>query len=543
MRPFDPRLARDIGPVKGAIGLTAALSFSAAALLAVQSILGARVISDAFLYGTPWSTLAPLLLVAFGAWLGRTALAATADFVARYFGLRAVAAARAKAVSRMVRVGRSPGLDPGAVSSLLTRGIEGLEIYVARYLPQLVISAIVPLGLGLVIYWLDPLSAVIIVVTIPLIPVFMSLVGWFTSDHIERHWQQVMAVSGSLRDLLSGLPELKVFGRARAQANHILELGTKQQTATMKVLRLSFLSAFVLELLATLSVAIIAVAIGLRLVAGELELWRGLAALVLAPEVYAPLRLLGVHFHAAVEGLEAWQQVTKLMDAEPPVAGKLQLGRPKSVRWEGLIVQAGDNRLRIPDGSAVPGEMLAVIGPSGCGKTSLLESMLGLRHIEEGQLLWEDAAGLEPVTSMDPASIHAWVGYVGQEAWLGEGSVRQVVTRGLLEAPTDQEIRELLQAMNLSSSLEIAITDRDQGVSVGQRRRYAIVRALLRKPAVLVLDEPAAALDFETERIVIDAVRKFCDRGGIAVVVAHRAGFRLSADRVLDFGCPAGVRA
>ena len=540
MRPFDLRLAREIEPVRGAIGLTAFISFCAAILLAVQSVLMAEVVAGAFLYHWQWNQMAQWVAVALAAWLGRVICNSAAEYVARYYGLKAVAAARNKAVARIVRVGRSRELNSGAVSSLLTRGVDGLEIYVSRYLPQLVIAAIVPLGLGLVILWLDPMSAVIIAATIPLIPAFMALVGWFTSDNVAKHWRQVLAVSGTLQDLLAGLPELKVFGRAKAQARRIRELGQQQQDATMKVLRLSFLSAFVLELLATLSVAIVAVAIGLRLVNGEIELWRGLAALILAPEIYAPMRMLGVHFHAAAEGLEAWGQLTKLMDAEPPMDGKLAIGRLQGVRWSGLTTTAGDRKIEVPDGSVAPGELVALVGPSGCGKTSLLETLLGLRHVVHGEVAWVDDTGDRPLPAIKLSTLHSQIGFVGQEAWLGEGTVREVITRGLNRTPDGEEMRELLVSLQLSPSLSIPISDRSQGVSVGQRRRYAIARALLRQPAVLLLDEPAASLDFETERIVIAAVRKYVDEGGIALVIAHRSGFRTAADRVLSFDLESG---
>ena len=204
MRPFDPRLAKDIKPVRGTIGLTAVLHFFATALLITQSILAAHVITNAFIWQRGLTKSLPLLLAAAGAWGVRVLLVSASDSTARYFGLKAVAEARAKALKNLLSAPahRLP-LSAGEISTLLTRGIEGIEIYVARYLPQLVISAIVPAAMVVVVFLLDPLSALILIITLPLIPIFMVLVGWFTNDQVEKHWQRVLNVSGTIADLLN----------------------------------------------------------------------------------------------------------------------------------------------------------------------------------------------------------------------------------------------------------------------------------------------------------------------------------------------------
>lgn len=537
MRPFDPRLGRDIRPIRGAIATTVVLSFLSSAFLVVQAVCVAQAVTSAFLDRAPWSKVGTLVIVGALAWIGRVLLTSLNEAVSRKAGLKAVAEIRSQSVQHILQIPqhRLP-MPTGALTALLNRGIDGVEIYVARYLPQLVIAAIVPLGIGGVVLWLDPLAALILVLTMPLIPLFMALVGWFTSDHVDRHWQRVVAVSGTLADLLSGLPELKIFGRARAQAQQIQILGDQQKDATMKVLRLSFLSAFVLELLATISVAIIAVEIGLRLTNGEMELWRGLAALILAPEVYAPVRMLGVHFHAASDGLEAWNKVKNVLDTPMVATGSVFSSAGNlSVKWTELEVLVSDRKIHIPAGSISTGELTAVVGPSGCGKSTLLNVLLGNRDIASGKLTWVSGSETMDSTCIDKLDLYSKIAYVGQNAWLGEGTIREVVTRGNSQKFDDSQLQDMLKSLALDIDLSTEISDRSQGVSVGQRRRIAVARALLRSPKILVLDEPAAALDPETEIVLIAAIENYVAAGGSAIVVAHRPGFRSIANQVIDF--------
>jgi ATP-binding cassette subfamily C protein CydCD len=536
VRPFDPRLARDLKPVRGTIGFTAVLHFLAAVLLVIQSLVAAAAITQSFIWEWDLNRTLPLILIAAGAWAARVILVSVNESVARKFGLKSVAVVRENTLRQLLKTpaSRLP-LGAGEISTLLTRGIEGIEVYVSKYLPQLVISVIVPLGMGLVILWLDPLSALILAITIPLIPLFMILVGWFTNDQVELHWQRVLAVAGTLADLLNGLPELKVFGRARAQGERIRELSNNQRIATMKVLRLSFLSAMVLELLATISVALIAVGIGLRLVNGEMELWRGLAALVLAPEVYAPLRMLGVHFHAAADGLEAWSRVKQLLDAKPLESGsKILPASSLKLEWTELQVEIGNQVLTLPAGS-VSNELLSVAGPSGCGKSTLIECLLGMRDVQNGEIQVSAAGESIAVADLSISEYHARIGYVGQDAWLGAGTTREVVTRNAGRPVADNEIEEVFANLRLDIDLDKPISDRSQGVSIGQRRRLAVARALLRRPDLLILDEPAAALDVETEVAVVHALKQYASVGHTVLVVAHRESFIAAADKVLDF--------
>ncbi len=521
MRPFDLRLAKELKPVKGSIGLTAVLAFIAAAALVFQAIFTARGISEAFLDHKKISEVMPLIIFAAIAWVVRTLVNSISDALSRRFGLQAVADLRQQAIAKVLQIRKLPMSSGGAVT-LLTRGIDGLEIYVSKYLPQLVISAIVPLGIGAVILWLDPLAALVLVLTIPLIPLFMALVGWFTSANVEKHWQQVTKLSGTLADLMNGLPELTIFNRAKQQASEIERLGKLQQTATMKVLRLSFLSAFVLELLATISVAIVAVAIGLRLVNGEIEFWKGLAVLVLAPDVYAPLRMLGVHFHAALEGMEAWNQATQILDA-PTIERGTNESEFSEISWPTQTVLLGENKIAIPGGAIAAGTITVVVGPSGIGKSTLLRMICG------------EVEGKVSANDFSQKAFARSIALVTQDAHLPEGSVRELLQYGNSRAICDEEINEVLSNLDLQMPLDQYVSDRSVGVSIGQRRRLSIAHALLRKPRILLLDEPSAALDSKSEEKIIEVVQNFAQNGGAVLTVAHRINFRAISDHVIEF--------
>jgi ABC-type transport system involved in cytochrome bd biosynthesis fused ATPase/permease subunit len=522
VKPFDLRLAREVAAVRSSIGITAVFSFISAILYVAQSISLARVISSVFLNHD--SIDAQILVIGIAAWVLRVCITSFNDWYSRNAGLESVGEVRANAMSEILA--QSPQqipLAPGALSGLLTRGLDGLEIYVSRYLPQLVISAIVPLFLGAVILWLDPLSAVILLVTIPLIPLFMALVGWFTQSSVEKHWQEVNRLSGTLADLMTGLPELKIFGRARGLAKEIYELGMQQKNATMRVLRLSFLSAFVLELLSTISVALIAVAIGVRLVNGEIELWRGLAALIIAPEVYAPLRMLGVHFHAAAEGLEAWSQVKVVLDQPKVERGTVTITKPVVISWRNVSVDFGQRVLTIPDGQAKPGELTVISGPSGCGKSTLLSAILGTFTQYSGEILFDSS--IAP-TDIAAEYLPITFGFVSQSAWTGEGKLDQLL---------GSNASGLLEELGVELSGDVFISDRNQGVSVGQRRRIAVAKEMSRHPHILILDEPAAALDDESEQLLLEALHRYARRGHTVLVVAHRESVIAAADSVISF--------
>ena len=523
MRPLDPELIRRSGEVRGAIGRTVLTGGIAAAASVVQAGAAAAVISGAFLRHEQFAALQRYVLAFACAWAVRAAAQTLQDVWARSSGLRAVAALR-RDVARAYAAGDT---DSASMLALLSRGIDALEVYVARYLPQLVLAVLVPAGLGAWILRNDWWTAVVLVITIPLIPLFMALIGWFTDGAVTRQWQVVGRITDVIDDLFAGLPDLVVFNRAKAQASLIRRLGGEATGATMKVLRISFLSSLALELIATISVAIVALGIGLRLTNGRIDLETGLMVLILAPDVYLPIRNVGTQFHAAVEGMEAWAQ------AQPLLRTDTRPGAQAPRRIAELIIDdvtvGYTSALHKPVAAHLTsGGMLAITGPSGAGKSTLLRVIAGLRTPLQGRVL----AGDIEVHALDERAWFSRVGYVPQDPWLGHGTVRDALLRGA--DATDAQCMDALTAVGLQGlALDARIDDLGSGVSVGQRRRIALARYRLRACELLLLDEPTAAVDAASEAAILDCIARWRDEGAMVIVVAHRPALVQAADRVL----------
>ncbi|MFM2438212.1 MAG: hypothetical protein RLZ55_1031, partial [Actinomycetota bacterium] len=459
--------------------------------------------------------------------------------------------ARAKSELRTALVEHVMALGPvwlarrgeGELATLTTRGIDALDAYFARYLPTLVLAVTVPLLGGLAILTQDLLAAVIVALTIPLIPLFMVLIGRLTESRMQRQWRTLGVLSGHFLDVVAGLPTLAVFGRAKAQAASIRRIGDHYRVATLRVLRVSFLSSFALELLATLSVAMIAVSIGLRLVDGSFTLYAGLAVLILAPEVYLPLRMVGANFHAAAEGLGAAEQVFDVLDVPLPVRGtSTDIPNPAavpivaehlSVAYEGRDAPALDDvSLRI-----APATITAIVGPSGGGKSTLLAALLGFVAPTSGRLV----VGATDLADLDPDRWRAHAADVPQSPRLMSMSLRENLALGRPQA-TDAQLLDALVAAgagtlvaDLPEGLDTQMGEGGRALSVGQLRRVALARAFVRDAPLLLLDEPTAALDVETEADVLRAVRAHAS-GKTVVVVAHRASLVDIADAVIEIG-------
>lgn len=534
MRPFDPKFARAIVPVRRVMSVVATLSLVSSVALAVQAIWLARFIAETFIDRSSVAT-GHLVVVAV-AWAIRTVASSAQEAYAKDSGLKAVADTRLLTIEKISRIPtRLLPTSLGALNTLLTTGLNGIEIYVARYLPQLVITVIVPATLGAVVFWLDPLSAIVIFITIPLIPLFMTLVGWFTGDNVKRHWQEVTRLSARILDLMNGLPELKIFNRAKQQAEVIKRLSDSQKDATMKVLRLSFLSAFVLELLATISVALVAVAIGLRLVNGEMELAKGLAALILAPEIFLPLRMLGVHFHAAVEGIEAWEQVKEVIEVSEPKRGSRQLYDIQKIDWNDVSIQFPETLIQVPDGVLSRGDIVVLKGPSGCGKSTFLEALAGFLEPTKSEIFAHTSKGSQNIFDFSLSSWREHCAYVPQTSPLTSGTVREVLLLGNQQKFTDEMLVKHLENLGLNLDLSQQITDRNQGISIGQRHRLALLRAILRNPSFLFIDEPDAALDELSETLLRNAIIKNSQSGTGVLIVTHSQVFDDVASHIMEF--------
>ena len=467
------------------------------------------------------------------------------------------ASAEVKSRLRLALLRRAVGLGPrwsaggpsGEVVALATRGVDALDGYFARYLPQLVLAVILPVIVVLTVLSADVIAALTIALTVPLIVVFLVLVGLAAERRRARRWRALARLSHHFLDLVAGLPTLKVFGRARAQLGALERTTDDYRRESLAALRVAFLSAFVLELFATLSVALVAVGIGLRLVAGDLDLRTGLFVLVLAPEAYLPLRQLGAQFHASEEGLGAAERAFAVIEAPAPPSGcrtDVPDLRDGELRVQAVTVRQPGRELLAPYRASLTvrgGEVVALAGSSGAGKTTLLQVIAGLVPPDEGEVQLSDGARVVPLAEVDPAIWRRQVAWVAQDPYLFAGTVADNVRLGAPDAVATA-VRDALAAVGLSElDPATVLAERGAGLSSGQRRRVAIARAFLRDAPLVLLDEPTAGLGEASERLVLAAVRDLARTERRAVlVVAHRPAALALADRVvrLDWRTDAG---
>ncbi|MEU6183399.1 thiol reductant ABC exporter subunit CydD [Streptomyces coeruleorubidus] len=543
MKPIDPRLLRYARATRVFLVAVIALGAIGAGLVIAQAMLIAEVVVGAFQHRMAVSELGtPLLLLAAVA-VGRALVGWLTELAAH----RASAAVKSELRGRLLE--RSAQLGPGWLSgqrtgslvALATRGVDALDDYFSRYLPQLGLAVVVPVAVLARIVTEDWVSAAIIVGTLPLIPVFMVLIGWATQSRMDRQWQLLSRLSGHFLDVVAGLPTLKVFGRAKAQADSIRRITGEYRQATMRTLRIAFISSFALELLATVSVALVAVTIGMRLVHGEMDLYIGLVILILAPEAYLPLRQVGAQYHAAAEGLAAAEEIFGVLETPVPSSGSGAVPAG-ALAFEGVTVRyPGRSADAVSDVSFTvgPGETVALVGPSGAGKSTLLHVLLGFVPPAEGRV----RIGGVDLADVDPEHWRSRIAWVPQRPHLYAGTIAENVRLARPEADDDAVRRALRDAGALEfvdalpEGVDTVLGEDGSGLSAGQRQRLALARAFLADRPVLLLDEPTAALDGATEAEVVTAVRRLA-AGRTVLLVVHRPALLGVADRVVRLAEP-----
>ncbi|MGI5525428.1 thiol reductant ABC exporter subunit CydD [Micromonospora sp. CA-259024] len=535
-RPFDPRLLRRVPEARRDLAVLALLGVLAAGLIVAQA-----------------TTLAAVLAAAVDGRLDRRALAGFVVAVAARSALvwaqgtvSARVAATVKATLRadlLGAVGRHgpgwvAGQRAGQLATLAGRGLDALDAYFTGYLPQLVLSVTVPLAVLARVVFADWSSALIIALTLPLIPVFGALLGWQAQAATERQWRRLSLLGGHFLDMVAGLPTLRAFGRARAQTDVVRRMADGHRVATMKTLRIAFLSALVLELVATLSVALVAVPVGIRLLGGGLALQTALLVLLLTPEAYLPLRAAGSRFHASMEGLAALDEALTI--SAVPVAPRVAEGAAapaarSEIRFEGVTV-AYERTTALRDVTLTirPGERIAIIGPSGAGKSTLLGLLLGFVTPTSGRITVD---GVDLATA-DPDAWRRQLAWVPQRAHLFAASLADNIRLGAPDTPPDALAAAVHDAAlddvvaGLPDGLDTLLGERGHGLSSGQRQRVALARAFLRAAPLVLLDEPTARLDSAAEAVVLDATRRLI-AGRTALLVAHRPALLADADRIL----------
>lgn len=541
MKPLDPRLLRHAHAARTYLALTVALGVLTGALVVVQALVLARALGSAVSDGATLPALGGAVAVLGAVAAARTVVTWVQERYAHRAATRAVAQLREQVVARAAAAGpRLLGSHEGPeVVTLATRGLDALEPYFVRYLPQLVLAATLTPATLLVVLGLDWISFAILLGTLPLVPVFMWLVGVMTQGRSARGLATMARLGTQVLDLLAGLPTLRAFGREHGPGARVRDLGDAHRRATTGTLRIAFLSGMVLELLTTLCVALVAVGVGLRLVYADIDLVTGLAVLVLAPEVFAPLRQVGAQFHASTDGIAAADRAFAVIEGPAVAHGTtpapdLSAGR---VRVHGVGVRSrGGLTPDSLDLELAPGRVVALTGPSGVGKTTAVEVVLGLVEPDQGrvELVGPDGAGVD-VRDVDPGTYWSQVTWLPQRPVLEPGTVAEVLGS---PAGADRDRAAALTGLDtvvagLPDGWRTRLGAGGTGLSVGQRQRLALTRALLRPTSLVVLDEPTAHLDAVGERVVLRTVDALRAAGSAVLLVAHRPSLAARADVVV----------
>jgi len=524
-----------------ALILTISLSVLTGGVIVAQAFFLSRIINRVFLQGQTLAQVQGLVLLlaalglarAAGVWLNQIAAQRVASAVKNDF--------RQRLAAHLLALGPAytHGERSGELASTIGAGVEALDAYFSQYLPQLVTAVLLPLLILVIVFPLDVTSGLVLLFTAPLIPLFMALIGSHTKTLTQRQWTTLSRMSAHFLDVLQGLTTLKMMGRSREQTQTIALISDSFRRTTMGVLRFAFLSALTLELLATLSTAIVAVEIGLRLLYGRLEFEPAFFILVLAPEFYLPLRQLGARFHAATIGITAAHRIFEILDAVPalptPVSGNI--APPAAIHFNQVHYSYNDGRrpaLRGVSFSLLAGQKVALVGPSGAGKSTIAHLLLRFIEPAQGGILVDG----RPLGQLNPADWRAHLAWVPQLPYLFHASVADNIRLARPEA-TPAEIAAAARQAHAAAFIEALpqgyntlVGERGARLSGGQAQRLALTRAFLKDAPLLILDEATAHLDPEHESQLQAAIERLL-AGRTALIIAHRLNTVATADKIL----------
>jgi ATP-binding cassette subfamily C protein CydD len=540
---MNTHLIRPLGAVRGWLLLTVALALFGVGVTVAQMLFFSEIVSRVFLGRAALAALWPSLLLLLAASAARAALTGVRELTAQQAAIRVKSTLRVRLFGHLLRLGPAYSRDrrTGELVTTAVEGIERLDAYVSRYLPQVALSVLVPLLILAAVLPADAVSAVLLLATAPIIPLLMVVVGSYAEQRVQRQWSALSLMSAHLLDALQGLPTLVLFGRAEAETERVARISARFRERTMQALRSAFLSGMVLEFLVSAAIGVVAVVLGVRLVNGDIAFQRALFVLLLAPEFYRPLRDLGTHRHAAMEGKAAMESIAALLDAPAPEAGPAE---PAAAPVGPLEVTLADVTYTYPgagqpavDGVSFvlrPGTCTSLVGRSGAGKSTLVSLLLRFADAQGGAILVNGV----PLGDLPPELWRQSIALVPQRPYLFTGSVRENL-RLARPSATDAEIvraAELAGAdaflRTLPGGYDAPVGERGARLSAGQLQRIAIARAFLKDAPLVILDEPTSSLDPESERLIRHALQTLM-RGRTVLVVAHRLSTALAAEQIV----------
>ncbi len=519
-----------------------ALGLVSGLLLIGQAWLLAKTVNAVVFAHATLPDVMPWLWGMLAIFLVRAGLAWASEQAAFHAAIQVKLAIREQLYQKVQQLGPAwlSGERSGDIITALSDGVEALEAYYARYVPAMSLMVLIPVALLVFVFASDWVSGLIMVVTAPLIPLFMILIGKGTEKRNQEQWQSLARMSAHFLDVIQGLTTLKLFNASRREARMVAQISDQHRLATMSVLRVAFLSSFALEFFATVSIAIVAVLIGFRLFWGEMDFFYGFFVLLLAPEFYLPLRNMGTQYHARMQAIGATERIIEILGETPPSL-PLSGEEPREIPvWRGVCFQ--DVSFNYPDGrqgvkhlnlTINPGETLALVGASGAGKTTLINLLMGFLHPQSGEILIGDV----PLQTLQPDAWRKQLAWLPQKPQLFPGTVADNIRLGNSHASlaTVQAAAEQAQAHGFITALpqgyDAIVGEAGQGLSGGQVQRLALARAFLKDAPLVILDEATANLDRESETLVNAAVKQLA-AGRTLIMIAHRLRTVRHADRI-----------
>ena len=537
---LDPRLLGRARAVRSLLVADALLGVVAALLVLAQAVLLARVAARAFggasLADVAWTLVALVAVV-----LARAATAWGFETAGRRAATQVVSQLRLDLVEARLRHGPTAldGAESAELATAAVSGVDALDATFARYLPNLVTALVVPVAVLALVVSIDPLAAGVMVLTLPLVPIFMWLVGRYTEHRARARWQAMSLLANHFLDVVRGLPTLRAFNRGHAQVERIVTVSDEYRRASMGTLRAAFLSGTVLELAATLGIALVAVVVGVGLAEGNVGFEPALTVLVLAPELYLPLRNLAAQFHASADGAAVAQRMLDRAEGAPVSSGDALVDDPAAVT---IAFERVSFRYPTRDRDALgdvdlelrPRETVALVGASGGGKSTLAALLLRFAEPTSGRIL----VGTDDLARLDAAGWRRSIAYVPQRPTLFRGTVADNIRLGDAHAD-DAGVREAARlagahdfVSGLPEGYATLVGDGGRTLSTGERRRIALARAFLRDAPLVILDEPTADLDDASAELAREAIERL-RVGRTVLLIAHRPELAAVADRVV----------